>query len=925
MNWLGLLTNLVQITYIGLASIGVALALYSVNLTLRRQDQENILLLTLTAAFMGLYFLSALIFALNIAPQANYSWLQLNQACVRLLMLSYFMFVLQYTDQTGGMARWRWLALIPGFVAQLFIWDLAGAGHFIKQWDSVQFGFIFINSITYSWAFYAIVFYDVVLIILTIVLLLRFKGKAPTRKRRPTRILLAAIVISSPLVTFNAVAPESPFSSLSAMVGMFLGLYINVFALRSSTLLNIAPVAYSRIFKEMSDGVLIVDSQDRIIEINAAAEAVLGVKNADNLGKPLWGLPLLKEAYQPEFAGYGEHVLQITVGLAKQTFIYQASLTPLRDAKQQFMGRVLTLHDITALRKTSLRQETQNTYLESINRITFRLLNNRNRRILFQSVVDEIAVLLDAPMVELLLVEEDELVTKAVTPAIRDLLGDRATRNQARLSWQAFDTKQPVTIEDYCEWAGHRSLYDKYNLTATLNLPILINNISYGVLALGRIKPNQPFSEDQIRFGQLFANLAGLALDSAESFTRLTGLVNENNKLYHATLHEVEERKKAQKAEAEEKHFKEVLLEIAAIINSAVSSDQLLVQILSNLRKILNFDRASMALRHDDVFTFDTMLDYPPESVAEAAKLRIAIADSPLYQRISDTRQPFLVADTLAHPLWISRLKTTSPRSYLGVPILIGDEIIGFINITSDTPNAFTEDDAKRLTEMVVHVAIAVRNAQAFDEAKQAAAAAERQRLARELHDSATQILFSASLIAQTIPMLIDQGVQPSQLKDEAISLAAYTQGAVAEMRTLLVEMRPDAIENADLAKLITHLLNVVSARQNIATKLVNPQPFRLPPAVQLTFYRVVQEAINNTLKHAKATTLEVQLLQNGNERILTVTDNGRGFALDGDLANSDHFGLRIMRERALEVGAALQVQSATGRGTRIMLSWQQR
>jgi signal transduction histidine kinase len=198
------------------------------------------------------------------------------------------------------------------------------------------------------------------------------------------------------------------------------------------------------------------------------------------------------------------------------------------------------------------------------------------------------------------------------------------------------------------------------------------------------------------------------------------------------------------------------------------------------------------------------------------------------------------------------------------------------------------------------------------------AASAERQRLARELHDSVTQTLFSASMVAQTLPHLWKRG--EDAVKNGLADLARLTLGALAEMRTMLLELRPAALNTADLGELMTFLLNALAAHTIISTSLTLEGSATLPPDVQLTFYRVAQESLNNVAKHAKAKHVEVTLRRETGYAELTISDDGRGF--DPLRVSADHFGLQIMRERAETIGAAFTVNSAPAEGTHIQLIW---
>lgn len=185
----------------------------------------------------------------------------------------------------------------------------------------------------------------------------------------------------------------------------------------------------------------------------------------------------------------------------------------------------------------------------------------------------------------------------------------------------------------------------------------------------------------------------------------------------------------------------------------------------------------------------------------------------------------------------------------------------------------------------------------------------ERHRLAQELHDSVTQTLFAANLTADALPRLFAS--RPDMAQERLEELRQLTRGALAEMRLLLLELRPAALTQVGLGELLRHLANVTSGRMQIAVELTIEGERSLPPDTQVTLYRIAQEALNNVVKHSMATHVAIDLCFGPREVILRVRDDGQGFDPTGVPAG--HLGLRIMRERAEALGATLRVAGEPG------------
>jgi PAS domain S-box-containing protein len=195
----------------------------------------------------------------------------------------------------------------------------------------------------------------------------------------------------------------------------------------------------------------------------------------------------------------------------------------------------------------------------------------------------------------------------------------------------------------------------------------------------------------------------------------------------------------------------------------------------------------------------------------------------------------------------------------------------------------------------------------------------ERTRLARDLHDAVTQTLFSASLIADVLPTI--WGVNPTEGIKRLGELRQLTRGALAEMRMLLVELRPNALTEIPFSNLIRQLCESVIGRDRLPIQLNLGGQNMLPPVVQIGLYRIAQEALNNIVKHANATQAIVTLRMDDEVR-LVIEDNGNGF--DISLVPPDHFGLQIMRERADAIGAQFSIYSELSEGTQISVTWQE-
>ncbi len=267
-------------------------------------------------------------------------------------------------------------------------------------------------------------------------------------------------------------------------------------------------------------------------------------------------------------------------------------------------------------------------------------------------------------------------------------------------------------------------------------------------------------------------------------------------------------------------------------------------------------------------------------------------------------------------------------RSLMAVPLVGKDQVHGVIALCFSESRGFSHEELKLAMSFGDQAALAIENAALRAKAEESAAAAERSRLARDLHDAVTQTLFSASLIAEVLPRLWRQDEKEGLRRlDE---LRRLTRGALAEMRSLLLELRPATLMEVGLEDLLRQLAEAMTGRTGIPVHVelggaACAGTCVLPPQVRVGIYRIAQESLSNVAKHSGAgeawASLACSVKRTDEVCVrLRVRDNGRGF--DQDMVSPEHLGLRIMQERAAAIGARISVTSGIGRGTEVDLAW---
>lgn len=280
---------------------------------------------------------------------------------------------------------------------------------------------------------------------------------------------------------------------------------------------------------------------------------------------------------------------------------------------------------------------------------------------------------------------------------------------------------------------------------------------------------------------------------------------------------------------------------------------------------------------------------------------------------------PFRTADITTDPRFRGWWPSTHPlmRSFLGVPIVFkGDVIAAFYLTDKATGPEFTEADEQLVGVLAAHAAVLIEHARLYEESRELSVLDERNRLARDLHDAITQSLFSLRLTIETAASLVPG--DPEGAGAELERARALVESLFVELRSLIFELRPPALEADGLAGTVRKHLEVVGRANDLAVAVTATGERRLPEAVEHELFRIVQEAVTNVVRHAGASSLAVTIDLGPGRATVTVGDDGVGFVPDARPVRSRRLGLTSMRERAQGLGGSLAIDSSPGKGTTV-------
>ena len=386
--------------------------------------------------------------------------------------------------------------------------------------------------------------------------------------------------------------------------------------------------------------------------------------------------------------------------------------------------------------------------------------------------------------------------------------------------------------------------------------------------------------------------------------------ITERKQAYELLEHRVAERTRELGA----------LLEVSRNVAAMLDLRLLLDVVLTQLRAVLDFSGAAIALLEDGHLK---ILKYqglaPREGIIEAS---IPLDRDSGYRQVVLRREPVIIGDIWADTPWISGVRkgwededlslVAHAHSWLGVPLISGGDLIGVLRVDHIESDHFTEADAHLAQAFADQAAVAIENARLHTQAQLVAALEERQRLARELHDSVSQALYGIVLGAKTAQAMLARS--PADAAEPLEYVLSLAESSFVEMRALIFELRPDSLETEGLVATLTRQAELLRARHGITVQAELCEEPTLPLDRKEALYRIAQEALNNVIKYARARNVTLRLTQSADTLILEVSDDGIGF--DVMAPSPGHLGLRTMQERAQRVRGTFHIESTREKGT---------
>ena len=452
-----------------------------------------------------------------------------------------------------------------------------------------------------------------------------------------------------------------------------------------------------------------------------------------------------------------------------------STIFPITDEKELVHAIGGISLDITERKQDELELHLKNEQLTTLHGITLDLLNRENTDDILKSLLDHILHLLDTDHANIDLLEnENVIITHIATEGQPLKKGDRTRRGEGGfLTWQAIDLKQPAIVDDYSTWDHRRISFANFAYHAVAQVPMLRENRAIGVLSITRTKPNRPFTKEEIRIAFQLAQIAAMALDNASLYesaqTELKERKHAEEALHrvHAELEiRVTERTSELKSANE---FLESMLATALAINSSLDLDEVLDLILKRARTLIPCRALNIMLIEDQNAFIARRIGFEGLERIERNLINQQFPLAwPTFSKMVETGQKVYLPDTMQAEEWQNANSSRWARSFIGIPLRMGQDTLGFLNASHDSPDFFTDSHITILEALANQASTAIHNANLHNDLR---TALEKEKAAQTRLIHSERLALAGRLLA-TVSHELNNPIQAIQntlylLKDE--------------------------------------------------------------------------------------------------------------------------------------------------------------
>ncbi len=366
-----------------------------------------------------------------------------------------------------------------------------------------------------------------------------------------------------------------------------------------------------------------------------------------------------------------------------------------------------------------------------------------------------------------------------------------------------------------------------------------------------------------------------------------------------------------------------VLNSVALVVSESLNLDVVLYRALTKVLQVTHADAGEIFLRDEKTQEMARWIS-TGDSNEDSSPMEGDTIGGNLARAVAQSMESITIDDTSNHSTLAEGMEIQSKyRSLASVPLKSKNEIIGVVNIFSLQPQRFTSEDTLLLTNMGNQITLAIENARLHDKVQSMATIEERERIAREMHDGLAQVLTYVNAKSQAARQFISSG-QETNAKEQLIELEDIAKDMYADVREAIMDLRTTTSPHRDITSTMKEYILRFSEMSGTKTDLMisNGNIPNLSPNVEVQVIRIIQEALTNVRKHARASQAHVRISTEDSKCNIIIEDNGVGFDVSDIKRDSwPQFGLQTMKERAESIEGTLDISSSPGSGTRIILN----
>ncbi|MBF8264469.1 MAG: GAF sensor signal transduction histidine kinase [Dehalococcoidia bacterium] len=373
----------------------------------------------------------------------------------------------------------------------------------------------------------------------------------------------------------------------------------------------------------------------------------------------------------------------------------------------------------------------------------------------------------------------------------------------------------------------------------------------------------------------------------------------------------------------------EALFRIGLEVSRLLNLDSILDSVVEKAHKLLDVDAAILSLQEEDSHEISIKANSGPiKPTFKGMKLK---EGEGLAGRVISLGKPVITGDYLSDPVFKhsqdgdNLVRESVLKSHLGVPLMIGEKVFGSLSVATQKHRYFSEQEIAVLQQLAQLAALAIENARLYGQVQELATHQERERLAREMHDGLGQVLGYLQLRARGVEDMLAEG-KITEAQKEMQEMRKVVREAYEDVRQGILALRSKAAPEAGLVSILEDYFEGFRQQTGIPLKVEvkDVRATHLPSDAAVQIVRVIQEALANVRKHARAKKAKVSFQLQGQDAVITIEDDGAGFdpsRITGD--DRQHFGIQTMKERCRSVGAQFNIDSRFSKGTTVMIRMQ--